>query len=102
MEEIRLSVRGLVEFLLRGGSIDNRLGGLERAQEGGRIHRRLQKQAGEGYQAEVPLSIRKTYGELPFLIEGRADGLIRPAAGDPAFPPGRMRRRRGTVPAGRN
>ena len=85
MEEIRLSVRDLVEFLLRGGSIDNRLGGLERAQEGGRIHRRLQKEAGEGYRAEVPLSIRKTYGELPFLIEGRADGLIRPAAGDPAF-----------------
>ena len=39
---VRLSVGQLVEFVLRGGSIDNRSGGMVRAQEGGRIHRRMQ------------------------------------------------------------
>lgn len=75
---IRLSVRGLVEFLLRGGSIDNRLGGMERALEGGRIHRRIQKAAGKDYQAEVPLTITAELEGLRFTVEGRADGLIRP------------------------
>ena len=48
MPTIRLSVRELVEFLLRTGSIDSRFTGFDRANEGARIHRRLQKAAGEG------------------------------------------------------
>ena len=40
--EVHLSARELAEFLLRGGSIDNRLGAFDRAQEGSRVHRRLQ------------------------------------------------------------
>ena len=75
-ERIVLSVRELVEFVLRGGSIDNRFGGLDRAQEGSRIHRRLQKQGGEQYQAEVSLSLECVCGDHPMLIEGRADGVI--------------------------
>ena len=47
MPTIRLSVRELVEFLLRTGSIDSRFTGFDRANEGARIHRRLQKAAGE-------------------------------------------------------
>ena len=45
MPTIRLSVRELVEFLLRTGSIDSRFTGFDRANEGARIHRRLQKAA---------------------------------------------------------
>ena len=48
---IRLSVRTLVEFLLQHGSIDNRYTGADRAGEGSRIHRKLQKEAGAGYAA---------------------------------------------------
>ena len=39
---IKISVRNLVEFILRSGDIDNRIGFSMRAdamQEGGRIHR---------------------------------------------------------------
>ena len=54
MSDIRLPIRQLVEFLLRSGSIDSRFAGFDRALEGARIHRRLQKAAGEGYAAEVP------------------------------------------------
>ena len=48
-QPIRLPIRQLVEFLLRTGSIDSRFTGFDRANEGARIHRRLQKAAGEGY-----------------------------------------------------
>ena len=50
-QPIRLPIRQLVEFLLRTGSIDSRFTGFDRANEGARIHRRLQKAAGEGYAA---------------------------------------------------
>ena len=43
MSDIRLPIRQLVEFLLRSGSIDSRFAGFDRALEGARIHRRLQK-----------------------------------------------------------
>ena len=43
--QIRLAVRELVEFVLRRGSIDSRFSGFDRANEGSRIHRKLQKAA---------------------------------------------------------
>ena len=49
MFQVKLSVRELVEFVLREGDIDNTQGGgnlVERALEGARLHRRLQKEAG--------------------------------------------------------
>ena len=55
---IRISVRNLVEFILREGDIDNRTGGgqdPENMQMGSRIHRKIQRQMGSDYQAEVPL-----------------------------------------------
>ena len=78
MEEIKLSVRRLVEFLLRSGNLDSDSGGnaLERAAEGAKIHRRLQKEAGEGYQAEVFFSHRENFEDLCFRVEGRADGIF--------------------------
>ena len=69
MPTIRLSVRELVEFLLRTGSIDSRFTGFDRANEGARIHRRLQKAAGEGYA-------ERTMEGIGFTIEGRADGIF--------------------------
>ena len=76
MAEVKLSVRELVEFLLRTGSIDSRFAGFDRANEGARIHRKLQKAAGEGYQAEVFLSETREVDGIPFTIEGRADGIF--------------------------
>ena len=76
MKEIRLAVRQLVEFLLRSGSIDSRFTGFDRANEGSRIHRKLQKEAGEGYQAEVFLSAKRTVEGIEYTIEGRADGIF--------------------------
>lgn len=75
--ECKISVRELVGFVLKSGSIDNRFGGRpNRKQEGSRIHRLLQKQEGDDYQSEVPLSFACDYQGVHFLVEGRADGII--------------------------
>lgn len=81
MEEVRLSVRELVEFLLRTGSIDSRFTGFDRALEGARIHRRLQREAGEGYASEVFLRQSYPVEEFLFTIEGRADGIFADPSG---------------------
>ena len=76
---IRISVRNLVEFILREGDIDNRTGGgqdPENMQMGSRIHRKIQRQMGSDYQAEVPLKTEIVCEGFTLKIEGRADGLI--------------------------
>ncbi len=76
--EIRLSVRGLVEFVLRSGDIDNRIHQVsaDAMQEGGRIHRAIQSSMGPDYHAEVPLFYQKSYDGYDLIIEGRADGIL--------------------------
>ncbi len=79
-QRIRISVRNLVEFILRSGDIDNRRGGpaeREAMQEGSRIHRKIQGRMGGGYQAEVPLSADIEGEGYVLTIEGRADGIFR-------------------------
>ncbi len=77
-EEIRLSVRALVEFLLRSGDYEGRKGGWadrEAMQAGSRVHRKIQKSRGSAYRAEVPLKWRHDYPSCCLLLEGRADGI---------------------------
>ena len=76
--QVDISVRTLVEFILRSGDIDNRIGTFrENAMvEGGRIHRMLQKRAGADYSAEVPLNFTYKGKECDIHVEGRADGII--------------------------
>lgn len=74
--QIRLSVRELVEFVLRCGSIDSRFSGFDRMNEGSRIHRKLQKAAGDAYEAEVSFKAQRTIDGVRYTLEGRADGVI--------------------------
>lgn len=78
MEQIHISVRSLVEFLLRSGDITSGKGGIadkEAMQLGSRIHRKIQSRMGAGYQAEVPLKIQIQREKFCLTIEGRADGI---------------------------
>ncbi len=78
LPQIRISVRNLVEFILRHGDIDNRYqGSSENAmQEGGRIHRMIQKRMGGDYQPEVSLKYTHITEKYMLTVEGRADGII--------------------------
>ncbi len=77
-EQIKVSVRQLVEFILRSGDIDNRHHtSVESAmQEGSRIHRMIQKRMGAEYQAEVSLRYTQPMPNYTLVVEGRADGVI--------------------------
>ncbi|WP_408070488.1 ATP-dependent DNA helicase [Butyrivibrio sp. JL13D10] len=78
MKNIKISVRTLVEFLLRSGDIDNRIHHAPDTAmlEGGRIHRKIQKSMGAEYQAEVPLSFSHITENYTLTIDGRADGVM--------------------------
>ena len=73
-----ISVRGLVEFLMRSGDIDNRHTAQEQnaMQAGSRIHREIQRSMGPEYRAEVSLSHTISLERYELVIEGRADGIF--------------------------
>ena len=84
---LKTSVRRMVEFLLREGDI--RSGGAAMASqeamlEGGRLHRKIQRDQGPDYASEVPLSLTFEGDGYTLILEGRADGieLIGKAGGD--------------------
>jgi DNA excision repair protein ERCC-2 len=75
---MKVSVRSLVEFILRSGDIDDRKQGgadPDSLQEGQRIHKMLQKRMPAGYRAEV--TFRETFEKdgVSLTVEGRADGV---------------------------
>lgn len=83
MHVVKISVRNLVEFILRSGDIVASESGLadpDAMQEGTRIHKKLQKRMGSAYQAEVSLSItlpvQRDGIDLEITVEGRADGIF--------------------------
>ncbi len=80
-KSFRISVRTLVELVLRAGDIDTRIAGSERMLEGAQAHRRVQREAGAGYEAEVTLSGTFPSHGFTVTLEGRADGVIRTAEG---------------------
>ena len=74
---IRISVRNIVEFLLRSGDITSSgYVGMHSLQQGAAIHRKIQKEMDEGYQPEVRLSFEVPFDDFVLMVEGIADGII--------------------------
>lgn len=85
---LTLPIRRLVEFLLRTGSIDSRFTGFDRALEGARLHRKLQRAAVKeypDYQAEAALKQDYTCAGIAYTLEGRADGIFTDKDGTPTI-----------------
>ena len=74
--EVKISIRNLVELVLRSGDIDNRLVSSNRMLEGTRIHQKIQKESGAHYSKEVSLAFDYEIEGLVIKLEGRADGII--------------------------
>ena len=75
METIRISVRGLVEFTLHGADI-RPTGSMRDMQEGTLGHKARQGLLGEGWEAEVPLSLTiPVDDEAELLLTGRMDAF---------------------------
>lgn len=74
----RISVRELAEFVHRRGDLGGQ-GGFQRsnrALEGAKGHRRLQKSRGPEYEAEVSIDQSFTKDGVDLRVVGRIDGII--------------------------
>ncbi|MFS0864916.1 ATP-dependent DNA helicase [Fredinandcohnia sp. 179-A 10B2 NHS] len=74
--KIKLSVRTLVEYAYRSGSIDNKFRTATTMTEGTKAHKTIQSKYEETDQKEVFLKTEMEYANMLFIIEGRCDGLI--------------------------
>ena len=75
METISLSVRRLIEFVMRSGDIDNSYRSTQRMLEGIRAHKKIQDAYEADYQREVTFREDTEIDGICFHVEGRADGL---------------------------
>lgn len=74
---VKISVRNLIEFVMRSGDIDNTFRDNARLIEGIRAHQKIQSSFGDNYKKEVSLKNSTTISSVTFNVFGRADGLIK-------------------------
>ena len=77
-DQIRLSVRELVEYVYGGGDLRASVSVFNRALEGTRAHQVIQAQRGDDYRKEVSVShfIDEPALNLKVMIHGRIDGVF--------------------------
>ena len=76
---IRESVRGIIEYVLKSGSIDDRFMTSGRALEGTIAHQKLQASNSEiydKYEKEVRMQNEFEIDNVLLMLDGRADGII--------------------------
>ncbi|CAH0347152.1 3'-5' exonuclease DinG [Bacillus sp. CECT 9360] len=76
IHEYRISVRALVEYVHRSGSIDLRFRTNTSMAEGTKVHQKIQRQYAKTDQKELFLQTIFPYRDIQFHIEGRCDGLL--------------------------
>ncbi|MCZ8514221.1 ATP-dependent DNA helicase [Paenibacillus filicis] len=81
-EAIRISVRTLVEYVYRCGSIESGFHRASTLTDGTEAHQKLQKTYKDTDQKEVYLQTEAELDGLRYIIEGRCDGLLRTNEGD--------------------
>lgn len=74
---VKISVRELVEYVLKSGDITSGFCSTSRLTDAMKAHQAIQKFSGEGYLFEVPVSYSVNADDLVLEINGRIDGVIR-------------------------
>ena len=83
LEVSKIAIRSLVEFVYRGGDLDQRFQGKSKAAEGIKIHQRIQSSQGIDYEKEVYLQREfeiiddEDNCSFTLVISGRADGILK-------------------------
>lgn len=73
---IKISVRNLVEFVLRSGDLISTFTGSSRNTDAIKAHQKIQKSSPKEYKPEVTLSYVFESEDILMEISGRADGII--------------------------
>lgn len=74
--KVQVSVRSLVEFVMKEGSIDARFSSRNALAEGTRLHQKIQKTYDENDQKEVYLQAEILFNGITYVVDGRCDGLL--------------------------
>lgn len=77
--QIKISIRHLVEFLFRSGNLMAKGSGkasMDAMHAGSRIHKKIQRSMGVEYKEEVSLKKIFHHRNYDILLEGRADGIF--------------------------
>ena len=74
---VKISVRNLVEYVYRSGSIESGFRGTRAMTEGTRIHQYIQKSYQEQDEKEVFVEAEIPYEDFVVLVDGRCDGLLK-------------------------
>ncbi|EGL15630.1 MULTISPECIES: ATP-dependent DNA helicase [unclassified Paenibacillus] len=74
--EVRISVRTLVEYAYRSGSIESGFRTATALTEGTKAHQKVQKTYGDSDRKEVFLQTEILLDGMVFVLEGRCDGLL--------------------------
>ncbi len=77
MNEMKISVRSLVEYVYRGGNIDNRFRSSSSLLEGTLIHQHVQREYKGEDEKEVFLKTEFHSGDMKIIVHGRCDGLLK-------------------------
>ncbi|RZT23963.1 ATP-dependent DNA helicase [Fictibacillus sp. BK138] len=75
-QSVKISVRSLVEYVFRSGSIESGFKTTSSLIEGTKAHQTIQKTYGEKDAAEVFLQMSYAFEEIDYIVEGRCDGLL--------------------------
>ncbi|HSP47453.1 MAG TPA: ATP-dependent DNA helicase, partial [Clostridiaceae bacterium] len=80
MTKLKISVRNLIEFILRSGDISSKSAGSSpaRLEEGTRAHvahQKMRQQSHPEYVKEYYLKYEVTIEGYDFIVDGRADGI---------------------------
>ncbi|MFC5450540.1 ATP-dependent DNA helicase [Paenibacillus aestuarii] len=76
MDNIHISVRSLVEYIYRSGSIESGFRTSASLTEGTKAHQKVQQTYNDQDQREVYVSAQVEHQGLLFVIDGRCDGLL--------------------------
>ncbi|KEH95177.1 ATP-dependent DNA helicase [Clostridium botulinum] len=74
---IKVSIRNLVEFILRSGNLASTFMGSSRNVDAIKAHQKIQKSSGDNYTPEVTLSYIVQTEDIVLEVGGRADGIIK-------------------------
>ncbi|MCP3027422.1 ATP-dependent DNA helicase [Halobacillus sp. A5] len=80
-DKVSISVRELMEYVYRRGSIDDRFRSNTSLVEGTAIHQSVQREYAEGDESEVYLKREYQTNQVTLFIHGRCDGLLNSSEG---------------------
>lgn len=74
---VKISVRDIIEFVLKSGDLSSEYMGSSKAVEGTKAHKAIQKERPEEYTSEIPITYSIDLSNMYLEVSGRIDGIYK-------------------------